>query len=421
MKKSIIFVLIAFFSFSINSFSQYKCYTNHKSINTLEEEAFNQYVINFKQNNGHLNKDLKIIPVIIHVIYRNNADSLEVGLNRIESQLEATNKQLRRQNADTFKTREIFKAVAADCDIIVCLAKKLPDGSDFSGIIYHKYPNYNHLNDLTGIINNTIIEPNKYLNVWIAPDEEGGAATFPWERTSTYDGFWVGSKWFGTFGSNLSTFMNEGATFTHELAHYLGVYHTFHDGFMYLGNCSLVNDPNIGDRCADTPLDWSMPFSAEQCDDGFRYCNAQSHIIAQTENYMYYNQDSCTNMFSLDQRARMRACLNGLRSELVSISNLINVGIDCVQDLPTDNKKPNNNNLINIFPNPFNESISIDYLDLTNGKTTIRIFNNIGQNIFKQTESEFIRKIDLNHLSDGIYFITITVDEVTITHKIIKQ
>src|SRR5213080_1888736 len=74
------------------------CQTPEESINSEGEFAFNRYVVKFKEQGKHLNTDLKIIPVIIHVIYRNGADRQRISMARIVGQIDATNKQLRRLN-----------------------------------------------------------------------------------------------------------------------------------------------------------------------------------------------------------------------------------------------------------------------------------------------------------------------------------
>jgi len=141
------------------------CQTPDASINADGQNAFNQYVIKFKKQGKHFNSDLKIIPVVIHVIYRNSADRQQITMARIQSQFDATNKQLRRLNANADETRKIFLPVAADCNIQVCLATRKPDRSNFSGVIYHHYPDYNQLRDLDAIRAVTILDPDRYLNV----------------------------------------------------------------------------------------------------------------------------------------------------------------------------------------------------------------------------------------------------------------
>jgi len=198
------------------------CQNPDPTIDVAGERAFNDYVVKFKKQGKHLNTDLKIIPVVIHVIYRNRADSQQISLARIRGQIDATNKQLRRLNANAKETRKIFLSVAADCDIQVCLATRKPDKSSFNGVIYHRYPHFN-IADLTAIRAATTLDADKYLNVWVLPDDSTGSAVFPWQKTAKLDGFYVGSKIFGITGSDLQPLNNLGVTLTHELAHYLGV------------------------------------------------------------------------------------------------------------------------------------------------------------------------------------------------------
>ena len=172
----------------------------------------------------------------------------------------------------------------------------------------------------------------------------------PWDKTASRDGFWIGEEWFGTTGANLSYFMNGGTTFTHETAHYLGVWHSNHDGSIYAGACDRLFDGSISDFCADTPLDWQFKDGiAPECENGRR--NECGRYITQTENFMYYNPDSCTNMFSRDQRARMRACLSGLRARLASASNLAFTGVNCdLLPVPVATNKENDNEAVAYMP-----------------------------------------------------------------------
>src|SRR3954468_8612214 len=138
------------------------------------------------------------------------------------------------------------------------------------------------------------------------PGGEAGSATYPWDKTATRDGFFIGSRCFGTIGDDLIPYLNGGTIFTHELGHFLGLDHTFHNSSGYPGECELANDGSIGDFCADTPLDFLTSGAvSENCNDGIRQCFTpyEGELITQSENFMYYNPDRCTNMFSKDQRA----------------------------------------------------------------------------------------------------------------------
>lgn len=390
------------------------------SIQSTVEDSFNNYVITYKQSQEYLSTQVKIIPTVIHIIYRNNADSIKMGMTRIQNVINKCNEQLRRLNADAVNTRAKFKGVAADCHIQVCLATKKPNSSSFSGIIYHSKPNWDSFNDYAAFVKTNMLDRTKYLNVFVVPDEESGGAIFPWDANNTADGFFVGSKLFGVYNSDLEDWGKEGTTFVHELAHYLGVYHTFHNSTIYLGRCELANDSTIGDKCADTPLDWDLPLSADQCTDGNRLCdNSSLNFTSQTENYMYYNRDSCTNMFSRDQRARMRACLSSFRSSLVTASNLIFTGVMCNPLLSIS--EPFMEKDIILYPNPTHDIISIKHV-YNNNIQSVRIFDNVGRLvIFSKNSNTDTIVIGLEQIVAGIYFVEIVSNDTRIIKKLVKN
>jgi hypothetical protein len=416
------------------------CRNPDPRINEAGEIAFNDYVVKFKRQGKHLNTDLKIIPVVIHVIYRNSTDSQQITMERILGQIDATNKQLRRLNANANETRKIFLPVAADCDIQVCLATRKPDKSSFSGVIYHKYPHFT-MSDLTAIRAVTALDPDRYLNVWVIPDDFGASATFPWQKTTRPDGFYIGAKVFGTTGSNLLPQHALGVTFTHELAHYLGVLHTFDQSRGYQYQCDRINDPSIGDFCGDTPLDWELPLGANECNDGERLCQNSEPpftFFVQSENYMYYALDSCLNMFSKDQRARMRASLYHLRKQLILPSNLKRTGVNCTDirgncttcAAPFASTERNNDlqadklaldGKVIIFPNPANGIVHIGYNDLpVKRNMIITVYNEMGQKLKELHSHTAINELDLTSLPEGIYYVRITIDDASVTRYVIK-
>ena len=77
-------------------------------------------------------KAVLTIPVVFHVIHNYGPENISKA--QILEQMEILNKDFRRRNSDTSKTRSIFKDRAVDCEVEFKLATKDPDGNCTDGI-----------------------------------------------------------------------------------------------------------------------------------------------------------------------------------------------------------------------------------------------------------------------------------------------
>lgn len=128
------------------------------------------------------------------------------------------------------------------------------------------------------------------LNMYIAALGGGllGYATFPQNDEGRLDGVVVLGE---SLPKGSAEPFNEGDTATHEVGHWLGLYHTFQEG------CSAP-----GDRVNDTPYQDDGP-NIFSCQESLNTCSQRGRDPV--HNFMSYGDDPCLDRFTEGQGYRM--------------------------------------------------------------------------------------------------------------------
>jgi hypothetical protein len=257
------------------------------------------------------------IPTVVHVVHY--GEPVGIGSNisneQIMSQFDVLNEDFRKLGAG-------YNEHPSGADIHIEFVPALVDpqgkalaepGVDrISG--YSAY--YEYFNIEFELKPNTQWDPDRYFNIWVVNfggsfanylgyaqfPSFSGLDGLPDDESASTDGVVIGYKYFGRTGNVVAPF-DKGRTTTHEVGHWLGLRHIWGDG-----------DCSVDDFCADTPNSDGPNRSCEFRDS----CPGEGPDMI--ENYMDYTTDGCMNVFTNDQRYRIRTVMevSPRRSTLVA-------------------------------------------------------------------------------------------------------
>ena len=316
MKKQILSICFLFFSFS-QSIAQKKCAIGEVADEKLRRRhaLMNQKIQEYYrtiEKVGIAADNLIKIPVVVHVVHNNASGKIggegngNISDEQIFSQIKVLNEDYRKKIGSLGFNNS---AVGADMNIEFYLADKTPEGLPSIGInrVYSNKANFDVFDENFLLSSLSYWDSNRYLNIWVTSlkDDFLGYAEFPTgeydgleidESDEKIDGVMIDHRAFGKkTGTSTQGVYVYGRTLTHEIGHWLGLIHIWGDE--YCGD----------DFCSDTPPTESGNLTI-RCTPRFSNCNGvrTQNMI---ENFMDYTADSCMNIFTNDQKSRVRAVL----------------------------------------------------------------------------------------------------------------
>jgi len=266
------------------------------------------------------------VPVVFHVLHENGPENVSDQV--IIDALDQINKDFAKTGNDIASIDPLFAPLYVDAEIRFMLAKRDPNGNCTNGIIRHY--DANTLWDRNGQNGYSYSgtgpgrwPTDKYLNIYLvkciySPTSPcpattqfiGGYAPFPGTApTSAADAI--------VFRADQLFAINNIRAVSHEIGHWLNLFHTFGGGF---------NNTCGDDNVADTPPTMGILGSCPSSASG-NTCSGNG--TDNVQNFMNYS--GCPRMFTQGQVTRMRSALTSAvsgRNNLWTANNLVATNVN---------------------------------------------------------------------------------------------
>ena len=255
------------------------------------------------------------------------------------------------------------------------------------------------------------IDPARRLNIYSCEPGQGvlGWAYFPQSLPEDHSLHGVVIHWASLPGGPLNRY-NLGRTATHEVGHYLGLYHTFQNG------CEVP-----GDEVEDTAYEASPAFG---CPTGRNTCPAPGDDPI--ENYMDYTDDACMTAFTTGQDARMDAMVPVYRPSLLDAGEA-RAAIDRPEIEPGSSLPGGPTRGVafrGAGPNPFRRETALRFTLPETGRVELRLYDVAGKLVQTLVDGvlpagEHGVMLRAQGMDSGMYFARLRVGGVMMSRSVV--
>jgi hypothetical protein len=248
--------------------------------------------------------------------------------------------------------------------------------------------------------NSLVVNPTGSLNFYTCKPGQNllGWATFPWNLAGNPNMDGVVCHYGSLPGGYLSPF-NLGGTGSHEVGHWVGLYHTFQ------GGCGTSDCANSGDLVCDTPAEGT---ATSGCPNGKDTCASAG--LDPIHNYMDYSTDICYNNFTTGQDARADFMMSTYRPVIGSARLAEASGAERWQHALGARLVE-----FRARPNPFNPRTKIEFGMARPGRASVRVFDIQGRLVATVVDRDLPAgnhhfDFDATKVSSGVYMMVLRAD-----------